>query len=198
MIPELICVIKSNKNWLPWKRPLRDQKTSFRLIVYFYGHRSINPENLAKIGPDVEILLVGQKSLKIRNISVYIYIYIYIHKYIALGTENRLAAATLTVVWRPRRSSRKIGLSWQMQFPWSLLPQWAASNNTLIYFYAFAAIKEDIKHQRQPAAAKSWNWWRKLADRKQAKPAFRSLRNPWVNAKKTLFGVRYKMRCSRH
>jgi len=50
--------IETDKNWLPWQRPLVDRKTTnFRLIIH--THSSINPENLAKIGPaDFEIILV--------------------------------------------------------------------------------------------------------------------------------------------
>ena len=51
MSPELNCVDKANKNWLLWQRPLKDQKTNFRLIIYSYS--STDPENLAKIGPAV-------------------------------------------------------------------------------------------------------------------------------------------------
>ena len=49
MSPELNSVDKAYKNLLPQQRPLRDQKTNFRLIIY--GHSSTNHENLAKIGP---------------------------------------------------------------------------------------------------------------------------------------------------
>ena len=54
--PEPSCVDKTNKDWLPWQRPLmRDRETSFRSIIY--SHSSANPENLAKIGQvDFEII----------------------------------------------------------------------------------------------------------------------------------------------
>ena len=29
-----ISVDKTNRNWLLWQRPLRDQKTDFRLVIY--------------------------------------------------------------------------------------------------------------------------------------------------------------------
>ena len=51
---EINSVDRSNKNWLPWRRPLRDRKTNFRLIIY--SHSSTEPANLAKIGAvDFEI-----------------------------------------------------------------------------------------------------------------------------------------------
>jgi len=57
-------VDKTNRNWLPWQRSLRDRKTNFRLITY--GRNSTNPENLAKIGPvHFEIIgLAGIESLE--------------------------------------------------------------------------------------------------------------------------------------
>ena len=46
-VQRISSVDKANKNWLPSQRPLRNQKTNFRLIIY--SHSSTNPENLAKI-----------------------------------------------------------------------------------------------------------------------------------------------------
>ena len=46
----LSAVDKANKNWLPWQRPFRNRKTTFRLIIYSHSHTcSINPENLAEV-----------------------------------------------------------------------------------------------------------------------------------------------------
>jgi len=47
-VKNISSVDETSKNWLPWQRPSRDQKTIFRLIIY--SHSSTNPENLAKIG----------------------------------------------------------------------------------------------------------------------------------------------------
>ena len=51
--PLATCVLrhsctKTNKIWLTRQRPLRHQKTNFRLIIY--NHNYTNPKNLAKIG----------------------------------------------------------------------------------------------------------------------------------------------------
>jgi len=40
-------VDKTNKNWLPRQRPLRDRKTNFRLIIYSLS--STNPDNLSSL-----------------------------------------------------------------------------------------------------------------------------------------------------
>jgi len=52
---KIIMLLQPIKNWLPWQRPLRDQKTNYRSFIY--SQSSINPVNLAKIGlVDVEII----------------------------------------------------------------------------------------------------------------------------------------------
>jgi len=54
---------KTNKNWLPRQRPLRDRKTNLRSFIH--SHSSTIVANLAKIGR-VEFEIIGrQKSLKI-------------------------------------------------------------------------------------------------------------------------------------
>jgi len=46
---------KTDKNWLPRQRPLRDRKADCRAFIY--SHSSTNPANLVKIGPaDVETI----------------------------------------------------------------------------------------------------------------------------------------------
>ena len=40
---------KTNNAWLPWQRPVKDQKSNFRLIIG--SHSSTNRGNLAKINP---------------------------------------------------------------------------------------------------------------------------------------------------
>jgi len=46
---------KTNRNWLPWQRPVRDRETNFLLIMY--SRTSTNPQNLAKIDlVDFEII----------------------------------------------------------------------------------------------------------------------------------------------
>jgi len=55
-VTKISSVDKTNKNWLPWQRPLKDRKTNFRLITY--SHSSTKSENLAKIG-QVALEIIG-------------------------------------------------------------------------------------------------------------------------------------------
>jgi len=57
-------VDKTNKDCFPWQSPLRDGKTNFRLIIY--SHSSINPENLAKVGP-VDFEIIGLTGIVINE-----------------------------------------------------------------------------------------------------------------------------------
>jgi len=53
---------EANKNWLPRRHPLREQKTNFRSFIY--NCSSSNPVNLVKIGPvDVENGLTQNKEV---------------------------------------------------------------------------------------------------------------------------------------
>ena len=36
-IQQISSVNKTNKNWLPWQRPAKDEKTNFRLIIYSHS-----------------------------------------------------------------------------------------------------------------------------------------------------------------
>jgi len=57
---------ETNKNWLLWQRPLRDQKTNSRLITY--SRISTNLANLAKIHPiDFEVIGVTENVEKINK-----------------------------------------------------------------------------------------------------------------------------------
>ena len=53
-------VDKPKNNWLPRQRPLKDQKTNFRLIFYTaIVLPSPNTENLAEIGPvDFQLVML--------------------------------------------------------------------------------------------------------------------------------------------
>jgi len=64
MSQELSSVDKSNKNWLPWQRPLGGRKTNCRLIIY--SRSSTNSANLAKIGP-VDSEIAGLKGIAKMN-----------------------------------------------------------------------------------------------------------------------------------
>ena len=50
-VQRISSVDKTDRNSLPWQRPLRDRKTNFRLFIS--SQSSTNSENLAKIGPVV-------------------------------------------------------------------------------------------------------------------------------------------------
>jgi len=60
-------VDKTNRNWLQWQSPLRDQKTNFRLIIY--SHSSTNPEKLAKTSP-VDFEIAGLTGI-VKNKYIY-------------------------------------------------------------------------------------------------------------------------------
>jgi len=41
-IQQISSVNKTNKNWLPWQRPAKDEKTNFRLIIYSHSSSTMN------------------------------------------------------------------------------------------------------------------------------------------------------------